>query len=133
MTLMYIFINKYQFVYRMSTKKDRENKQYVYKSGRKKRRKVLSKEEKSKLRAAALRRSRGPKDPCLVPDRFLYRLNVSFLNIRNYFLNSFFLVFSHFQVGPDGAMVVTFSNSGHLLASECLLIIFFFLYLFEHF
>lgn len=47
-----------------------------------------------KLKNAALRRTRGPKDPCYVPDRFLYRLDV----------------------GPDGAMVVAFSNSGHLLA-----------------
>ncbi len=60
----------------------------------KRRRRIKSKDDRMKLKNAALRRTRGPKDPCYVPDRFLYRLDV----------------------GPDGAMVVAFSNSGHLLA-----------------
>lgn len=60
----------------------------------KRRRRVKNKEDRYKMKSAALRRTRGPKDPCYVPDRFLYRLDT----------------------GPDGAMVVAFSNSGHLLA-----------------
>lgn len=60
----------------------------------KRRRRVKSREERHKLKAAAFRRFRGPRDACLVPDRFLYRL----------------------EVGADGAMTVAFSFSGHLLA-----------------
>jgi hypothetical protein len=60
----------------------------------KRRRRIKSKEDRFKLKSAALRRTRGPKDSCYVPDRLLYRLDV----------------------GPDGAMVVAYSNTGHLLA-----------------
>jgi hypothetical protein len=62
--------------------------------GKKRRRRPKSLEERAKLRAAVMRRSRGPKDSCVVPDKFLNRL----------------------EVGPEGAMVVAFSYTGHLLA-----------------
>ncbi len=63
--------------------------------GKRKRRK-RSKEERTKLRAAAMRRSRGTKDACVVPDKFLSRI----------------------EVGLEGAMAAAFSHSGHLLASR---------------
>jgi WD40 repeat protein len=47
-----------------------------------------------KIRAAVLKRSRGHKEPCIIPDSLVHRLNA----------------------GPGGAMVVSFSHSGHLLA-----------------
>lgn len=75
---------------------DKANKSSKQSAGMlyKRRRRVKTKDDRFKMKSAALRRTRGPKDPCYVPDRFLYRL----------------------EVGPDGAMVVAFSNTGHLLA-----------------
>lgn len=43
-----------------------------------------------------MRRSRGTKDACVVPDKFLSRI----------------------EVGLEGAMAAAFSHSGHLLASR---------------
>ncbi len=48
----------------------------------------------NKVRTAILKRSRVGKEPCVIPDRLLHRL----------------------EVGPEGAMVVAFSHIGHLLA-----------------
>lgn len=53
-----------------------------------------NKEELVKLRTAIMGRARAPKEICMIPNRLLNRL----------------------EVGPDGAMVVSFSNCGHLLA-----------------
>jgi hypothetical protein len=79
----------------------------------KKLRKHKSREERNRLRAAVLRRVRNPQEPCTVPNKFLCKLNVrDNLYLRNKFLNYFL------KVGPEGAMVVKFSNSGHLLASK---------------
>ena len=48
----------------------------------------------NKVRSSILKRSRIGKESCVVPDRLLHRL----------------------EVGPEGAMVVSFSHIGHLLA-----------------
>lgn len=53
-----------------------------------------SKSELNKLRTSMLKRSRNNREPCVVPDKLLYR----------------------YDVGDEGAMVVSFSNSGHILA-----------------
>ena len=53
-----------------------------------------SKQEMGRQKAAILRRSRQPTEPCVVPDKLLHRL----------------------EVGPQGAMVVSFSHHGHILA-----------------
>jgi WD40 repeat protein len=53
-----------------------------------------NKEELVKLRTAIMGRARAPKEICMIPNRLLNRL----------------------EVGPDGAMVVSFSHCGHLLA-----------------
>jgi WD40 repeat protein len=55
---------------------------------------VQNKGETSKLRAAVMRRSRSHREPCVVPEKLLHRLDA----------------------GPEGAMVVAYSHSGHLLA-----------------
>ncbi len=47
-----------------------------------------------KAKSYAIKRLRAPREPCTVPDKVLHRL----------------------KVGPEGAMVVQFSHSGHLLA-----------------
>jgi hypothetical protein len=57
---------------------------------------IKSKAEIARMRAAVLKRSRGTRESCVVPEKLLYRLDV----------------------GPEGAMVVAFSQSGHLLAGE---------------
>jgi hypothetical protein len=54
--------------------------------------------ELSRLRSALLQRTRGAREPCVVPDKVLYRIDA----------------------GTEGAMVVSFSHSGHILASELL-------------
>ncbi len=74
-----------------------ENSYYALQS--QKRRQLLHQSSKSKaelarIRAAVLKRARGAREPCVVPDKLLCRLDV----------------------GPEGAMVVAFSHSGHLLA-----------------
>jgi hypothetical protein len=51
---------------------------------------VLSKGDMTKARVAAAKRARSPKEPCVGPDKLLHRL----------------------EVGPNGAMVVSFSHSG---------------------
>jgi len=51
----------------------------------------------TRLRAALLRRTRLSREPCVVPDRLLKRL----------------------EVGPGGALSSAFSHSGHLLALAC--------------
>eukprot|EP00981_Chlorochromonas_danica_P009400 scaffold2646_cov184-Ochromonas_danica.AAC.3 len=61
---------------------------------RKKKRALKTLSEANVLRAAALRRLRRPDEGCAIPDKFLRRLDV----------------------GPEGAMVIKFSHSGHLLA-----------------
>jgi hypothetical protein len=76
-------------------RKDRGAHAYIS-TRRKRKLKVRSKEERNRLRTAAMRRHRNHRDACLIPDRFLRRLHV----------------------GPEGAMAVAFSNSGHLLASK---------------
>ena len=48
----------------------------------------------NKAKSFAIKRLRGPKEPCVVPEKLLRRIDV----------------------GPEGAMVVQFSTSGHLLA-----------------
>lgn len=48
----------------------------------------------TKLRSALLKRTRGTREPCVVPDKLLQRIDV----------------------GPEGALVVSFSHSGHILA-----------------
>jgi len=53
-----------------------------------------SKAELMKLRSALLKRSRTAREQCVVPDKLLYR----------------------YDVGEEGAMVVCFSSSGHILA-----------------
>ncbi|KAJ1420494.1 WD40-repeat-containing domain protein [Ochromonadaceae sp. CCMP2298] len=53
-----------------------------------------SKAELTRLRSALLKRTRGHREPCVVPDKLVGRLDV----------------------GGEGAMVVSFSNSGHILA-----------------
>ena len=55
---------------------------------------VQNKGDTSKLRAAVMRRSRSHREPCVIPDKLLHR----------------------FDSGPEGAMVVAYSHSGHLLA-----------------
>ena len=55
---------------------------------------IRDKAEMSKAKAATIKRTRGPREACVVPDRLVHRL----------------------EVGPEGAMVVAFSKSGHLLA-----------------
>lgn len=50
----------------------------------------------TKLRTALLKRTRGNREPCVVPDKLLQRIDV----------------------GGDGALVVSFSHSGHILASK---------------
>jgi WD40 repeat protein len=53
-----------------------------------------SKAELTRLRSALLKRTRGHREPCVVPDKLVSRLDV----------------------GAEGAMVVSFSHSGHILA-----------------
>lgn len=53
-----------------------------------------SKAELMKLRSALLKRIRTAREQCVVPDKLLYR----------------------YDVGEEGAMVVSFSSSGHILA-----------------
>lgn len=53
-----------------------------------------SKAELMKLRSALLKRTRTAREQCVVPDKLLYR----------------------YDVGEEGAMVVSFSSSGHILA-----------------
>ena len=53
--------------------------------------------ELARLRSSLLKRTRGPREPCVVPDKLVYRVDVG---------------------GNDGAMVVAFSHSGHVLASK---------------
>jgi hypothetical protein len=48
----------------------------------------------TKLRSALLKRTRGNREPCVVPDKLLQRIDV----------------------GTEGALVVSFSHSGHILA-----------------
>ena len=48
----------------------------------------------AKLRTALLKRTRGNREPCVVPDKLLQRVDT----------------------GPEGALVVSFSHSGHILA-----------------
>jgi hypothetical protein len=48
-----------------------------YSISKRHRRRIKNRDEKYRLKAAALRRMRGAKEPCLLPDRFLYRLEVS--------------------------------------------------------
>jgi len=55
---------------------------------------IRDKADMSKAKAATIKRTRGPREACVVPDRLVHRL----------------------EVGPEGAMVVAFSKSGHLLA-----------------
>ncbi len=50
----------------------------------------------AKLRTALLKRTRGNREPCVVPDKLLQRIDV----------------------GSDGALVVSFSHSGHILAGK---------------
>lgn len=54
----------------------------------------LTRKDFSRAKAATIKRTRGLREVCLVPDKLLHRL----------------------EVGPEGAMVVAFSHSGHLLA-----------------
>ena len=54
----------------------------------------ISKSDWKHIKTAASRRARGPKEPCVLPTKLLHRLDV----------------------GSEGAMVVAFSHSGHLLA-----------------
>mmetsp|Transcript_2505 Transcript_2505/g.3848 ORF Transcript_2505/g.3848 Transcript_2505/m.3848 type:complete len:1065 (+) Transcript_2505:68-3262(+) len=49
---------------------------------------------KSRLKASILKRTRAPNEPCVLPNKLLHRVDV----------------------GKDGAMVVSFSHKGHLLA-----------------
>jgi hypothetical protein len=58
-----------------------------------------STQELSKLRSALLKRNRGTREPCVIPDKLLYRVDV----------------------GNEGALCVSFSHSGHVLASKNLL------------
>jgi len=58
-----------------------------------------STQELARLRSALLKRNRGTREPCVIPDKLLYRVDV----------------------GNDGALAVSFSHSGHVLASKCLL------------
>eukprot|EP00595_Chromulina_sp_UTEXLB2642_P002119 CAMPEP_0196764846 /NCGR_PEP_ID=MMETSP1095-20130614/6999_1 /TAXON_ID=96789 ORGANISM="Chromulina nebulosa, Strain UTEXLB2642" /NCGR_SAMPLE_ID=MMETSP1095 /ASSEMBLY_ACC=CAM_ASM_000446 /LENGTH=405 /DNA_ID=CAMNT_0042121479 /DNA_START=232 /DNA_END=1446 /DNA_ORIENTATION=- len=55
---------------------------------------VTSKSDLQKQKAMVLKRVRGLNELCVIPDRLLHRL----------------------QAGPEGAMVVQFSHSGHILA-----------------
>ncbi len=48
----------------------------------------------TKAKTFAIKRLRGPTEPCSCPDKLLHRL----------------------EVGPDGAMTIQYSHSGHLLA-----------------
>ena len=59
-----------------------------------------SNNELSRLRSALLKRTRASREPCVVPDKLLYRVDV----------------------GNEGAMVVSFSHSGHILAGKHLYI-----------
>jgi len=51
-------------------------------------------QELARLRSALLKRNRGTREPCVIPDKLLYRVDV----------------------GNDGALAVSFSHSGHVLA-----------------
>ena len=51
--------------------------------------------ELSKLRSALLKRTRGLQEPCVVPEKLLQRIDV----------------------GGEGALAISFSHSGHILAS----------------
>ena len=53
-------------------------------------------QELARLRSALLKRNRGTREPCVIPDKLLYRVDV----------------------GNDGALAVSFSHSGHVLASK---------------
>eukprot|EP01031_Cornospumella_fuschlensis_P028670 gene28670-34614_t len=64
---------------------------------RHKKKKNKTKGEEYANRGSALRRVRRGEDACIVPHKFLRRLDV----------------------GPDGAMVTAFSHCGHLLAIAC--------------
>lgn len=58
------------------------------------RRRIKSLPDRNHLRSTAINRTRKTRDLCTLPDRFLTRM----------------------EVGPEGAMVISFSHSGHLLA-----------------
>lgn len=57
-----------------------------------------SQREQARLRSAVMKRTRGPRERCVVPDKLVYRLDP----------------------GGEGAMVVSFSTSGHILAGTAL-------------
>lgn len=53
-----------------------------------------STQELARLRSALLKRNRGTREPCVIPDKLLYRVDV----------------------GNEGALSIAFSHSGHVLA-----------------
>ena len=55
-----------------------------------------STQDLAKLRSALLKRNRGTREPCVIPDKLLYRVDV----------------------GNEGALAIAFSHSGHVLASK---------------
>lgn len=55
---------------------------------RRKKKRIKSKEESNKLRSASLRRVRRQEEPCVIPERFLRRLDVRyFLSVSQYLNN----------------------------------------------
>ncbi len=61
------------------SRKGRRDRGLLIITRRKRKLKVRSKEERNRLKNAAIRRHRNPKEPCLIPDRFLQRIYVSWI------------------------------------------------------